>query len=290
MKTKMTLLDMVDKPHYKNIIKLTNIYQEKEKGLRQLHYRWALIEDHDGINQTSIIRKMNFFFNSPNLKISSLESMQKIGYIERNCIKGKYANNNLTNFLRKLVDEVGVLETHLDDKGVTRYTISKNFDLDITLLEIKEYIEAYDKVVDISTLFPIKKDVNPLSRMPAYTEGFHIPKNRNKAPYSPKVDSYLLGLNSDFFNKCSKEEIDDSKKYLMDVHKAVSFFGKLKYEKTGETEGVLLVSNCFIEDIFTFGRDFQLFGGKIEETKNKYIFRLNNKIVGELKKNQTSDK
>lgn len=164
MKTPMKIEDILESPHYSSIINLTMSFQEKEDGLRVMHYRWALIKDHDRITEPTFVKNMNDFFSSQysqeqinnimkesqkdieklpneikNIFISkkntdlnirkdmenhNLNYFYKTGEIKKDCIKGKYANNNLTNFLKKLVTKYEILNKNKDNDGIERYTIS----------------------------------------------------------------------------------------------------------------------------------------------------------------------
>ncbi|GAI11666.1 unnamed protein product, partial [marine sediment metagenome] len=45
MKTKMKIEDLYKKNHYRSIINLLVSYQDKENGLRQRHFRYALMKN-----------------------------------------------------------------------------------------------------------------------------------------------------------------------------------------------------------------------------------------------------
>ena len=143
MKAKWDFEGILKQVHYRSIINLTSKYQDKEDGLRQLHYRWALIENHDNIEQTSFKRETQDFFRKPSLKY-----FEKKGYVKLQCITGKYPNNNLTNFLNKLSDpdEYGILVKHKDEDNITRYKISDDFYHKIEISEKAEIIKTFDTI------------------------------------------------------------------------------------------------------------------------------------------------
>ena len=60
MEPKWDIEGILKQEHYRNIINLTSKYQHKENGLRQLHFRWALVEDHGGISPT-FLKKCRIF-------------------------------------------------------------------------------------------------------------------------------------------------------------------------------------------------------------------------------------
>lgn len=114
---KMTIDEIFDQPVYRSILYLTEKYGEN--GLRQLHYRWALIKDHDGIKESHNVKALTRIFNDPD-KRDPLEFL----YITKGCITSR---SNLSNYLKKLVDEPyeflekttrnGIGEYHLTEKG-----------------------------------------------------------------------------------------------------------------------------------------------------------------------------
>ncbi len=92
---KMTIDEIFDQPVYRSILYLTEKYGEN--GLRQLHYRWALIKDHDGIKESHHVKVLTKFFNTPD-KRDPLEFL----YITKGCISSR---SNLSNYLKRLVDK-----------------------------------------------------------------------------------------------------------------------------------------------------------------------------------------
>ena len=63
MKTPMTIEDILRRSPYKDIIKLTHRFQHKEGGLRLIHYRWALVVNHDNIKRDDYVQQMTEFFS-----------------------------------------------------------------------------------------------------------------------------------------------------------------------------------------------------------------------------------
>lgn len=115
---KMTVDELLKTEHYRSIITLTDIFG-KTKGLRQAHYRWALIENHGNIKSPLVYRQMKYFFNIKN------EIYKRMGYsnnlerqyaektIFRNCIT---SNSNLSNFLKRLtLEPYNILEKKIKD-------------------------------------------------------------------------------------------------------------------------------------------------------------------------------
>lgn len=117
---------------YRSIICLTNLYEGNE-GLRQLHYRWALIKNHDNIESWFLIREVNKCFKN------TLDLLLKKGFlITKDCFT---SNNNLSNYLERLSDKDGynILEKNSDNKPPT-YKLSENGKLQFTRWLLIDYI------------------------------------------------------------------------------------------------------------------------------------------------------
>ncbi|VVB59685.1 Uncharacterised protein [uncultured archaeon] len=123
---KMTVEELFDADHYRSIIILTDTFAGEE-GLRQLHYRWALIPNHDNMKHTLFIRAMQNFFNLEQ------EIYQRIGYqnklerlyaekiIIKDCIT---SNSNLSNFLNRLSNQPYNILQRLEKDEVPRYILT----------------------------------------------------------------------------------------------------------------------------------------------------------------------
>lgn len=141
----MKIEEMIKKEPYRSIIELTQSYENPytKKGLSRMHYRWALIQNHDNIKGTYFKEKMAKFFRSAPCndkdekellhkehynarKKYYLEFLYELGIIERDVIRGKRANNNLGNFLKRLVD-IGILVTHGDSDKIMHYTLTEKY-------------------------------------------------------------------------------------------------------------------------------------------------------------------
>lgn len=103
---------IINSDHYKSIILLTWQF-DKGNGLRQMHYRWCLIKNHDNIVQTYFVKEMENFFK---------ENKSPIAFygIECDCITSK---SNLSNFLNKLVEDYKLLEKN-ENGYVPTYSLS----------------------------------------------------------------------------------------------------------------------------------------------------------------------
>ena len=149
MKTLMTIEDIFLTDPYFSIIHLTLAFEDKENGLARIHYRWALIPDHDNIHSSYFKKKMNDFFTNQDqeltFQIDELETLEKIMGIKRGCIKGKYANNNLGNFLKKLID-YKLLTSHIDNNNIKRYTTTDIVNLIRYRIRLRKLIEESNNV------------------------------------------------------------------------------------------------------------------------------------------------
>jgi len=112
---KMTTHEIFESKQYRSIIFLT-LRCDKGDGLRQLHYRWALMKDHGGINQTSFVKEMKTFF--PDKK----EIYDVLGSIVKDCITSK---TNLSNFLNRLISEPYQLLKKIEDENVNKYHVTE---------------------------------------------------------------------------------------------------------------------------------------------------------------------
>lgn len=125
---KMTIEELFETDHYRSIIVLTACFDRGE-GLRQLYYRWALIKDHDNIKLTYFIKKMNEFFTDKEglhtkfwgTTTNKLEQLYRQNLIKKDCIS---SNSNLSNFLKKLVEDYQILKKN-EIEGITRYKLTK---------------------------------------------------------------------------------------------------------------------------------------------------------------------
>lgn len=128
---KMTAEEIFKTDRYRSIIFLTDFFDNGE-GLRALHYRWALIKNHDDIGTTPEIREMEKFFKGKEKHIdmyrrlgfsNKLEWLQKRGLIKKDCIT---SCTNLSNHLKKLTEDYHILERIAGENKVGRYRLSKN--------------------------------------------------------------------------------------------------------------------------------------------------------------------
>ncbi len=139
---------MLNQKHYSSILNLTWLYYGN-KGLRQLYYRWELIENHDNIKQTYFVREMKKKFDE-----SDPEKICNSILYSKNCVSSR---SNLNNFLQRLVDR-GFLDRKRDSDDISRYHLTEksepyllrhNLIEMIDLMPIKHIKKVYFEISDI---------------------------------------------------------------------------------------------------------------------------------------------
>jgi len=124
---KMTVEELYDTDHYRSIIILTDIFG-KNNGLRQLHYRWALIKNHDNMKHALFVRAMQDFFEKDNNLFKKLGYSNKLDQLYKEkilineCIT---SNSNLSNFLKRLYHPPYNILNRFEEDGVPRYKLTK---------------------------------------------------------------------------------------------------------------------------------------------------------------------
>ena len=125
---KMTVEELFETDHYKSIIILTDIFAGNE-GLRQLHYRWALIPNHDNIKDPLFVRMIEGFFNQQSelyqrvYKQNKLERLYTEKIIIKDCIT---SNSNLSNFLKRLSNPPYNILECINKDEVPRYILTEH--------------------------------------------------------------------------------------------------------------------------------------------------------------------
>jgi hypothetical protein len=125
---KRTVDELFDTDWYRSIIVLTDIFG-KIDGLRQLHYRWALIKNHDNMKHMLFVKGMEQFFDNEKIiyeKLgfsNKLERLYSEGVIVRDCIT---SNSNLSNFLKRLSSPQYNILKRFEKNGVPRYKLTEN--------------------------------------------------------------------------------------------------------------------------------------------------------------------
>jgi hypothetical protein len=124
---KMTVEELFNTDWYRSIIALTDIFA-KTDGLRQLHYRWALIKNHDNMKYALFVKGMQQFFDKEKILYKKLGFSNKLerlyaeGILVRDCIT---SNSNLSNFLKRLSNPPYTILEHFERDGVPRYKLTE---------------------------------------------------------------------------------------------------------------------------------------------------------------------
>lgn len=124
---KMTVEELFNTDWYRSIIALTDIFANT-KGLRQLHYRWALIKNHDNMKYMLFVKGMQQFFDKDKIfykKLgfpNKLERLYAEGILVRDCIT---SSSNLSNFLKRLSNPPYDILKQFERDGVPRYKLTE---------------------------------------------------------------------------------------------------------------------------------------------------------------------
>lgn len=218
MKRKMNIEDVLKKDHYKSIIRLTSKYQNRNKGLRQLHYRYALIKNHDNIQSTALKTEMEKFFNG------DLNKLFKNSTIVKNCITDR---NNLTNFLTKLVD-MDILDSYHYKNGVTKYYISKFFLGVIAKDSAKKRMDIFHNS-SIGDVIPINKIIEFKPSLP--------------------IDIMLtvFGMPPELYDMCDEKEKECIVLCFRNIIENAASISKLNHQKNKEnTEFDIYISSSML--------------------------------------------
>ncbi|PNX45591.1 MAG: hypothetical protein BV457_09255 [Thermoplasmata archaeon M9B1D] len=224
MKRKMRIAELMKKPHYKSIINLTFHYTKKGKALRQLHYRYALIANHDNIENTDLLQKMKKFF------ANDLEKLYTDGKIIKNCITSR---KNLNNFLNKLCSpKRNILEKRsIDNEDNKFYLISGSFNGVIN----------HDALISSLDNYPPET----VHLMSSSDDSILLSVSADKKNYLTTIFGYLLGVPWDFLDKCNeieKKDYDNICETLYYYIGCLSVLIKSKY-KNIENIGLFLESS-----------------------------------------------
>ena len=220
----MKIAELMKKPHYKSIINLTFHYTKKGKALRQLHYRYALIANHDNIQNTDLLKKMKKFFGN---------DLEKL-YNDRKIIKNSITSRkNLNNFLNKLCSpNRNVLEKHsINNQDYKFYLISRSFNGVIN----------HDALITSLNNYPPET----VHLMSSLNDSILLSVSADKKNYLTNIFGCLLGVPWDFSDRCNeieKKDYDNICETLYYYIGCLSVLIKSKYKKT-ENIGLFLESS-----------------------------------------------
>jgi len=141
---KMTLEEIMEKDYYKGILKLLFYFQNKENGLRPMHFKYILMEkpifSKNPQKQEEKIKKFEKFFDMDEKLWWELKGFVK------GCVKSE---QKLSNYLRTLVRRE-LIEEHRK-KNVVHYNLSENYIDKILKSDLKKDLDGYksdDKIRD----------------------------------------------------------------------------------------------------------------------------------------------
>ena len=229
MKRKMEIAELMKKPHYKSIINLTFHYTKKGKALRQLHYRYALIANHDNIDSKDLLQKMKKFFGN------DLEKLYTDGKIIKNCITNR---KNLNNFLNKLCSQnINILEKCTINKEEYKfYLISRSFN---GFMNHGALISSLDNYTP--------ETVHLISFL---DDSILLSVSEDKKNYLTSIFGCILGVPWDFLDKCNeieKKDYDNICETLYYYIGCLSVLIKSKY-KNIENIGLFLESSFDVDN------------------------------------------
>jgi hypothetical protein len=142
---------ILDSDHYRSIL-LLNALDTEYNGLRQIHYRYVLMDDHGGVTQKNDIDKIEYTFRHSK---DIIDEYKDYNWIVEGSIT---SNTNLSNFLKRLSeDPYNLLEIELKDyfsryrltpKGFF-YTLKwRNMEIVKTLPD-EDQEKVYDYLIDL---------------------------------------------------------------------------------------------------------------------------------------------
>lgn len=213
MRTEMKMIDIIKKPHYRNIFRLTLAFQNKENGLQSKHYRYALVKSDKNKKKKSLFYLESFFLDANGNDL--LEKLYKSGKIQKDCITG----DNLKNFLKLMVDK-GILEIVNSDEKNKRYKVT------ITFLnaQSKDWIKnEIDKWKNIG--------INPMHKI--------IDMDSLNLSDEQAISSYLYGFPTDslFLDRylIHKHNVEIVRKKMLCIHKDIIDITKIicRYDPDG---------------------------------------------------------
>jgi hypothetical protein len=226
-------IDLVTLDDYGSIIYLTSLFQEpknrgknntdKEFGLEQIHFRYALQKDFKFPNKW--IKKereiKNFFGN----KINPLYNDQTI---VKNSIK---PGNTLSMILKKLVFDYKILER--EKKGSSfRYSISKEYRGKTIAKTVKHEIDLFTGNEIIHNIFTpeVMKEKFP------------------ELPYDTFVNLVTFGISEEFFDSLDKKDQETLVDIVIEIYQNVALLSNFKHHKTGRKEPLAIFVNSKVAD------------------------------------------
>jgi len=120
-RTNISIEKLCQHEYYRNILRLLLDFQDKENGLRHMHFIHALMENEKDLLSEESIESMNKFFDN-----SSLQYLYSMGSIRKGSVTTR---KNLTYYLRYLLRN-NVIVRDAREKHF-RYKLSKKFGVEL---------------------------------------------------------------------------------------------------------------------------------------------------------------
>ena len=133
----MKFRDLLEKNHYKSIIVLLILF-EGDRGLRQAHFRYALMDDPE-LHKYTVIEMERFFENKLHY-LFDVYLGENFSW-EKGCI---HSRQELTNFLMRL-EEMKIIKKH-GKKRKIRYKLTPKFASEFIKMTVMEEINRWNDV------------------------------------------------------------------------------------------------------------------------------------------------
>ena len=230
MAKKLSFKDLNQKDHYKNVIKLLFFHVDKENGLRQQHFRYALMEkpifSKRKETQKKKMEHFKRFFETGGIYICASDEFKKTPFYEelksfgavKGCIKSR---QKLTNYLNKL-EEMKIIEKTCNKKPDVRYKLTKYYQHETLKLHIKRHMDEH-------------------SADSTYTQR-HFNKimdhnyNSTWATDTSREEWILFGLSPRTVDKLTPLDQDQLKEWITGIEKNLHNVLELIYKKQGSAQ------------------------------------------------------
>jgi hypothetical protein len=186
---KMGVAEMLKQPHYMSILNFTWLFGDNQ-GLRQLHYRWELIKNHDGIKSTRFVEEMKEFFKEAEVKKFLLSHIFTKTYIS--------SRSNLTNFLKKLVENDLLCKVAGPDRISIYFLTDKS----------EAYLLRHNliELIKVAPLSYIEKNYYELSKKIIEDEDFIISDQKTDKLFESTKEEVEEILKTDLKDKSEEEK------------------------------------------------------------------------------------
>jgi len=202
---------LVKQKHYDNMILLLGYLQNRADGLRQKHFRYALMNNEN--EQLYSTLDMEIFFEK-----MDLPNWRRMGWLK----KGSISKQKDLNYYLKYLLKNNVIEK-VNRKKPFRYKLTPEFYSEYNKMEIGWRIDRWDSDNNFKRKYFFKKHVpsENIKDMPLGSEGI--------------VEWTIFGLPRELDKMFTKDEINDITTQLKRVEESLWKIIELKLKKTGAT-------------------------------------------------------